>query len=318
MARYVKIASLGEAAPAVAPGTPPLEVADRMIRFWAGHFAAVLPDKPDLIVVPEVCDRPGGWSREDAAAYYRARGEKVLDFFRQTARDNETFMVYSAGRAMRDGSMRNASVLIDRAGDIVGEYRKNHLTIDEMEIGGNLCGACSPVFDTEIGRIGFAICFDLNFDKLRARYAALSPDLIVFCSAYHGGLMQRVWAYSCRAWFVGAIGARDCPSAILRPTGETLAESSSYFRRVVATINLDCRLAHLDYNRGERFTALKRKYGPLVTIDTPSYLGSALISSEHPDVSVDQMFREFEIEALDDYLERARGYHRDPRWIEPS
>ena len=70
---------------------------------------------------------------------------------------------------------------------------------------GSLCGKDAPVFECDFGRVAFAICFDLNFDELRLKYVKAKPDLIIFSSMYHGGLMQAYWAYSCRAYFVGAI-----------------------------------------------------------------------------------------------------------------
>jgi hypothetical protein len=72
-------------------------------------------------------------------------------------------------------------------------------------------------------------------------------------------------------------------------------------------VNLDCELAHLDYN-WERLRKLKAKYGPKVIISDPGCLGSVLISSEHETISVDEMIKEFEIELLDDYFARSLAY----------
>jgi len=129
---------------------------------------------------------------------------------------------------------------------------------------------------------------------------------------YHGGLMQRYWAYSCRAHFAGAIAGQ--PSAILSPVGEIIASSTSYRPYVVATVNLDCAVAHLDVNgsRG-RLTALKAKYGPKVTVFAPDHLGSVLITCEAEECTVHDMVREFEIEMLDDYFARSREVQREKR-----
>ena len=53
---------------------------------------------------------------------------------------------------------------------------------------------------------------------------------------------------------------------------------------------------------------MKKKYGPIVTINNPGKVGSVLLTSEHEDISADEMIREFNIELLDDYLERARAF----------
>jgi len=157
--------------------------------------------------------------------------------------------------------------------------------------------------------VAFAICFDLNFDELRLKYAKARPDLIVFSSMYHGGLMQAYWAYSCRAHFVGAVAGLPCE--IRNPLGETIGSSTNYFDYAVADVNLDCRLAHLDYN-WSRLRDLKGKYGTRVRISDPGFLGCVLISSEDKGVCVDEMIGEFQVELLDDYMARALAHRHTP------
>ena len=203
-----------------------------------------------------------------------------------------------------DGTWRNSMQLIDRRGRIAGTYNKNHPTEGELEAG-ILAGAAAPLIETEFGRVGAAICFDLNFDSLRLNYAARKPDLMLFSSVYHGGLMQVYWAYSCRCHFVSAIGgAGNTPSHIICPIGRTLASTTNYCDFVTTTVNLDCCIVHLDYH-GQKLTAIKKKYGPEVRIDDPGRLGSVLISSESDERTVSEIAAEFELTLLDDYFERA-------------
>jgi hypothetical protein len=309
----VRIATLGPRSPSVDANAEPQAIVAQMIAHWQREFSQILPDRPDLIVVPEACDRPAGLSRERQLEYYRVRKNQVRDFFAKVAAENHCYVVYSATREMDDGTWRNSSVLIDRGGKVVGAYNKNHVVIEETTESGILCGREAPVFECDFGRVAFAICFDLNFDELRLRYVKAKPDLIVFSSMYHGGLMQAYWAYSCRAHFVGAISGLPCE--IRNPQGEVIASSTNYFDYAVADVNLDCRLAHLDYN-WSRLRELKNKYGPKVTIRDPGFLGSVLVSSEDETVSVDEMIGEFHIELLDDYMARALAHRHTPGNIE--
>jgi hypothetical protein len=305
----VRIATLGPRSPSVAADAQPQAVVDQVIAHWKREFAQVLPDRPDLIVVPEACDRPSGLSREKQLEYYRVRKNQVRDFFAKVAAENRCYVVYSAAREMDDGTWRNSSVLIDRQGAVVGVYNKNHVVIEETTESGILCGREAPVFECDFGRVAFAICFDLNFDELRQKYVQARPDLILFSSMYHGGLMQAYWAYSCRAHFVGAINGLPCE--IRNPQGDLIASSTNYFDYVVADVNLNCRLAHLDYNWG-RLRDLKNKYGPKVTVHDPGFLGSVLIASEDDKIPVDDMIAEFKIELLDDYMARALAHRHTP------
>lgn len=310
---YARIATLGPRPISVGGNTEPQRIVEKVIAHWRGRFAQVLPDKPDLIVVPEACDRPSGLSLDKRLAYYRVRKNQVRDDFAKVAKENHCYIVYSAAREMPDGTWRNASILIDRQGKVMGAYNKNHVVIEETTKAGILCGRDAPVFECDFGRVVCAICFDLNFDELRLKYAKAKPDLIVFSSMYHGGLMQSYWAYSCRAHFVGAIAGLPCE--IRNPLGEVVASNTNYFDFVVADVNLDCRLAHLDYN-WSRLRALNAKYGPKVKIRDPGFLGSVLISSEDETITVDEMIAEFKIELLDDYMARALAHRHAPGNIE--
>ena len=308
---YVKIATIGSRPLSVDADTEPQKVVDKMIAHWRNRFAQVLPDRPDLIVVPEACDRPAGFGLDKRLEYYRVRKRQIQDFFAKVAKENNCYIVYSAARRMKDGSWRNSSVMLDRKGKVAGIYNKNHVVIEETTKAGILCGGDAPIIDCDFGRVAFAICFDLNFDELRLKYVKAKPDLIVFSSMYHGGLMQAYWAYSCRCHFVGAIAGRATPSEIYNPLGQVVASNTNYFDFAVANVNLDCALVHLDYN-WERLRKLKAKYGPKVKITDPGCLGSVLVSSEDEKISVEEMIKEFKIELLDDYMVRALAHRHKP------
>src|SRR5690606_5272866 len=101
--------------------------------------------------------------------------------------------------------LRNSLILLDRKGKLAGTYNKNFPTIYEMDAG-IIPGKEVSVIQCDFGKVALAICFDLNFDELRLQYAKAKPDIVLFSSVYHGGLMQGAWAYSCRSYFVSAIG----------------------------------------------------------------------------------------------------------------
>jgi predicted amidohydrolase len=314
MARRLRISVVAPRPLAEDPGAGQAAV-DRMITFWQGRLEQVLPDRPDLIVVPEACDRYPAHDRPTRQAYYRARGDQVRDLFARVARDHACHLAYSAARLLPDGTWRNSTQLLGPDGRAQGVYNKNHPTIPESVEDGILAGREAPVFDCRLGRVACAICFDLNFDSLRQHYAQARPDLVLFSSVYHGGLMQTYWAYSCRAHFVAAVAG--LPSAVISPVGQVVASTTNYFDCATATVNLDCAVAHLDCN-WERLRAMKEKYGPEVTVSDPGHLASVLITSESPDRAVGDLVAEFGIELLDDYLRRSEAHDRDPRYREPA
>ena len=278
-----------------------------MKQHWERQLDQVLPNQPDLIVLHECCDRFPNMPMADRLQYYHEHGPEILDFFRRKAADNHCAIAYSAVRELSDGTRRNSTQLIGRSGEILAIYDKNYPMIEETRVQGVLPGKNETVAETEFGKVGFAICFDLNFTELLDRYAVRKPNLMLFCSMYHGGLMQSYWAYRCRSWFVGSIARTEC--TILNPLGSRVACSTNYYSSVTATVNTDYEVVHLDGNMEKLFRA-RKKYGPKISIFDPGHLGSVLITSETPEITASQVVDEFKIERLDDYFNRVIQFHK--------
>jgi len=300
--RKVVIATIG-ASPAINKDQAPEELVKQMIGFWKRQLQQVLYSKVDLIVLPEVCDAPGGMNAAEKTAYFKVRKDQLLDYFSSVAKDNNCYIAFGSTHDS-NGSRRNSLILLDRKGKVAGIYNKNFPTIREMDAGVKP-GSEVSVIQCDFGRVALAICFDLNFDELREQYIKLKPDIILFSSVYHGGLMQNTWAYTCRSYFVGAIGNIKLPSEIINPLGEVVAASTNYFNYTKAVVNLDYKLVHLDFN-WEKLTKLKEKYGDAVVIHDPGKVGAVMLTSEHKDINAAQMAKEFDIELLDDYFNRSR------------
>ena len=222
----------------------------------------------------------------------------LLSLYQEFAAAENCHMVGSVKLRDADG-VHNSLVFIGPAGCVLGAYHKTFLTISEIEQGLKP-GKGAVVVDTAIGRLGGAICFDLNFDELRQQYVKLRPDIITFASMYHGGLMQSAWAYSCRAFFAAALPFHG--GGVLDPLGRPVALTNCYTTIARAQINLDRVMVHLDYN-AKKFPAIERRYGAAVRIDIPPNIGAALISSQSQDITALEIAREFELQLLDDYFQ---------------
>lgn len=315
--RRITISSLGPrpfacyAGEAIPHGADAVET---MKKHWQSFLDIVLPDKPDLIVVPEACDRFGQHTMEERKEYYTYRGNQIRDFFADVAQKHKCYIAYSAARKLEDGTYRNSTQLLDRSGNVVGIYNKNHVVPAETTKGGILAGKDAPVFETDFGRVCMAICFDLNFHELLEKYAVQRPDLIIFSSMYHGGLMQGYWAYHCRSYFVGSIAGAE--NTIINPLGDTVAHSTNYYPWISHSVNLDYQVVHLDENWG-KLQKLREKYGPKVNVYDPGYVGAVLVSSEHESVTSEDMIKEFDIELWDHYYDRSMQHRHTPGNMEP-
>lgn len=307
--RPVVVSAVGVVPPAYpGPGRSEDRLVDAMVAFWRSEIEAVLPDRPDLILLPELCDRYEGIDPAARIALQPAMQAAMRPALAELARSASCYLGYASAMPDADGIWRNAVTVIDRSGVEAGSYAKNWLVVTETEFG-LVPGRGPAVIETDFGRIGAAICFDLNFLELLEGYRPLQPDLMIFPSRYHGGMMQPYWAYQLRSHFVASVGVGNLTSDVWSPVGRRIAASTNYAPTVTTMINTNCAVVHLDFNR-PGLKALKRARGRAVTITDPGELGAVMITGEDPAVPVAGLLAEYEIEPLDAYFERSR-HHND-------
>lgn len=102
---------------------------------------------------------------------------------RAAAREAKCYVI--AGMALTydlTGVVFNSAVLIDRAGNLAGTYDKQHLWALERFYFRSGCE--SPVFDTDFGRIGIMVCYDMGFPEVARMLALQGADLVVCPSAW--------------------------------------------------------------------------------------------------------------------------------------
>jgi len=303
MARRVKVSTLGDER-TYARFEDGLENAlSEKMSYWKNRLEEILPDKPDLIVLPECCDRFSNFTTEQNTAYYNYRGERFLDFFAEIAKTNNCYIAYSSIMPDTDGINRNSVMMIDRNGNVMGRYNKHYLVTGEIERINGLCGNKATIFECDFGRVGAAICFDLNFEEILKLYKKEKPEIMIFSSAYHGGFMQQYWAYELRSWFVSAVGCR-WPSWFVNPVGTIISKTSNYTLSQTEEINLDYFVAHYDDN-WEALKNAKNKYKDALRIYDPDMIGAVLLTSESDTISINEMVEDFGIEGIDNYFKRS-------------
>ena len=297
MARRITVAAASSDFVILDPARDDERNVEEVRRYLASLVDPVLSDRPDLVLLPEVCDRPDNFEMPRRVEYYRRRGERILDHFRQTAREHHCWIVYPAERQDDAGAWRNAAWVIDRQGRIAGVYDKMFVTLSQMEEDGFTCATEIPLFDTEVGRAGMAICYDLNFPEMLASYEKSRPDLILFPSHFHGSFLAEYWAYASRAWVLGAIARHEC--YLVAPTGAVVARSGPGRRFLTASINLDRCVVHCEWDELGKLESLKRRHGEGVSIVEAGFGGNYLVASETLGSSAESMVREAGLATLD-------------------
>jgi len=302
--REIVVSVIGRSRPSL-----PVEAASvrKVTDYWIAAMDCEIGNKPDLVVLPECCDTVPTASPSEKARWIRMRGTKVQEAIQAYAAKHGCYVVYSAHRVREDGRFANSSILIDRSGKVVAVYDKVFPTVGES--GSVECpvvpGREAVVVETDFGRVGFIICFDLNFPELMNMYAEKKPDIICFSSFFDGDFMQRQWALSCQSYIVSSTCADWLPGRIIDPAGGELRRENSYMPTFTAAVNTNCRVLHLDENR-TKFGDVIRQYGRRVTIRNPGSVGTVTLLSNDPSLPVEKVMEDFRLESLTDYLNRSR------------
>jgi len=138
-------------------------------------------------------------------------------------------------RGTMPGVVFNSVVLINRQGKVVGNYRKNHAYAAEGHY--FAAGNQMPVFDTDFGRIGIMICYDLGLPEVARILTLQGAEIIIPCRALENRLFL---AAVNRVGTEGDTLVMHGKSKIVGPRGETLAEGKRFEEDLVmATVDLD-------------------------------------------------------------------------------
>jgi hypothetical protein len=203
-----------------------------------------------------------------------------------------------------DGSaIHNSAVLLDRNGQIAAVYHKLFPTVPEIEWGVTP-GAASVVAQTDFGRIGFAICFDLNFREVAEGNRAGGAELVLFPSMYAGGLQLSIWAHDF-GFFIASATPRD-GGRFVDPLGRPMAHGDVQYDPILTRrLNLDYRVIQLGPNF-HRMEGVKERYGPGVELDVARPEAVCCLYSHLDGVSAADVVAACELETRAAYFPRAR------------
>lgn len=215
------------------------------------------------------------------------------------------------GFKVRDGSvLYNSAILLDRAGQLVGRYDKIHPTEQELERGIRPGVKNPPVFETDFGRIGVQICFDVNWWEPWQELADKGARIVFFPAAYPAA--RQLAALALRHHYYIVSSTKDRPSRIYDITGETLASTGRFQPWAAAELALDKQIFELDYNT-RKLRALQKKYGARVDVEWFHEDDWFTLASRDPALAVADLVQEFGLTPLAPYHKRAHQAIEDAR-----
>ena len=143
-------------------------------------------------------------------------------------------LIAAASYTVRAGKIYNTGLLADENGELALRYEKIHLPFDEKQT--VELGRKYNVADTRLGKVGFAICYDMQYPEDIACLATQGVKIILHPSGGYTGPGEpadmgqcrlRVRAADANAALVYACFAKDntgCRvSCVIAPNGEVKA-----------------------------------------------------------------------------------------------
>jgi predicted amidohydrolase len=144
-----------------------------------------------------------------------------------------------AGLYEREGSaVYNTAVLIDRQGKVAGKYRKVYLPTEEIE-GGLTPGVAYPVFETDFGKVGLMICWDVEYVDPARALAAQGAEIILMPIWGGNYTLMKARAIENHVFLVSA--GYDVETAVINPSGEALCATKEYGVFKTIPVNLSDR-----------------------------------------------------------------------------
>lgn len=252
----------------------------------------------DMVVLPET---------------WRGQGEDTMETLdgptitamSALAKKHHTYIVSPIDR--RAGSKRiNSAVMIDRNGKVVSIYNKVFPYWSEfdhkkpVDVGDEVV-----VYQADFGRVGFAICFDVNFPEVWDRLAELGAELVVWPSAYSAGTSLQAHALNHHYYIISSTNTKDC--VVYDITGEEIFYQKSPDINVArVTLDLDRGVYHQNFNIPKRDKLLAEHAADVVQekwLDREQWF---VLKAKRPGVSARALARQYGMEELRDYLRRSR------------
>lgn len=199
-------------------------VADKMenVRTVKTYLEKIKDENPDFVILPEMFCCP--YQTENFPIYAEKEGGPV---WQQLSGYAKQYGIYLIGGSMpekdAEGNVYNTSYIFDREGKQIGKHRKVHLFDIDVKGGQTFkesdtltAGDSDTVFDTEFGKIGVMLCFDIRFPELSRMMVNDGAKVIFVPSAFnmttgpaHWELSFRTRALDNQIYMVGCAPARD-------------------------------------------------------------------------------------------------------------
>jgi len=256
----------------------------------------------DIIALPETCRGQNDHSPEDLD------GPTVSALARLAAKHG-TYIVCPIDRKCAEGRL-NSAVVLDRHGRVACAYDKIYPFGEEFSRHpGVRPGEAVTVFQADFGRVGLAICFDVNWAPLWQRLSDFGAELVIWPSAYSAGRSLQARAIDFNYYIMSATWTPDC--LVYDLDGEQLlyehANTSDWANVSRFTFDLDRCLFHQDFNLPTKLASLLKEHDEDVVREKWLPMeGWFVLKAKRAGASARELARRYGMEERRPYINRSR------------
>ena len=175
----------------------------------------------DVVVLPEMFSCP--YKASNFPIFAQEDGGANWQKLSETAAKNGIYLVAGSMPEREGKNIYNTSYVFDRHGKQIAKHRKMHLFDGDLPGGANFhesdtlsAGNQVTVFDTEFGKMGLIICFDIRFPELSRLIIEKGARMIIVPAAFNmtsgpawWEIMFRTRATDNQVYMAGCAPARD-------------------------------------------------------------------------------------------------------------
>ncbi|MCF7926098.1 MAG: carbon-nitrogen hydrolase family protein [Candidatus Izimaplasma sp.] len=223
------------------------------------HIKRIIPDdlQTDILVLPEMFVTP--YQNDYFAQNAIQKNDEDYKIIASIAKQYSCYLIAGSVPEKRNNTLYNTTFVFDKTGKEIARYAKRHLfkvtypsgkTYDESDI--LSAGDSLAIVDTEFGKIGLMICFDIRFPLLAKKYQEQGVKMIIVPAAFntytgplHWHLTFRARAVDNQLFMVGVSQSRDSfgtyepygHSLVVGPLGHIISECQT--AEAIQTIDVD-------------------------------------------------------------------------------
>jgi len=282
-----------------------------MVRQVLQIMDGIVSCQPDIICLPEIFAYTNitNYNYQVKNVAEKVPGPVVTPFLNFAA--THKCYVICPTYTLEEGNIYISAVLINRQGKVVGQYNKMRPAEGEMKNGVKPGAPDPPVFQTDFGKIGIQICFDIKFEEGWKALKDKGAQIIFWPSAYAAGqeISSRAWRH--QVYLVTS--TQKDTSKICDLTGETIVQTGRWQRNwVCAPVNLE-KAFILTWPAFTLFPEIQKKYGSRIAIKTFSEEEWTIMESLDSELKIADVLKEFNLKTMHDELKELALVHEKKR-----